>query len=223
MAKYKVSVKRAIELEKWLIDNYKNGIDMNEKLYNSMDIFDYDEMMYLLEANKIPLYEMIPLINDYDNKKYPNALIFNDMLSQKYKVRTGVIIKRIAYTRAIMKHLEKHPELTLLNVQIFNKLVRDNIIDKIERNGETAIYHILDDNDYWQSLLLKDREELEEVKNSKTPLEMKEELADKLEVLRAMAEYQGFNLDDILLEADKKKDVKGGFSIRLYLERTYRK
>ena len=107
--------------------------------------------------------------------------------------------------------------------QIYNKLVRDNILDIIEANGEKPIYRILDEKEYWEYLLLKDTEELEEVRFSSSTLEKKEELADKLELIRAMAEYNGFTLEDIIEEADRKKERNGGFEKRLLLERVIKK
>lgn len=54
----------------------------------------------------------------------------------------------------------------------------------------------------------KDIEELEEVKKAESLAERKEELADKIELIRAMAEYNGFRLEDIIEEADRKKQKK---------------
>ena len=42
--------------------------------------------------------------------------------------------------------------------RIYNKLVRDKIPEIIEKNGEKAITKILDNNDYWSSLLEKVKE-----------------------------------------------------------------
>ncbi len=107
--------------------------------------------------------------------------------------------------------------------KIYNKLVRDNIPDIIEANGEKPIYRILDAKEYWEYLLLKDTEELEEVRSASSTLERKKELADKLELIRAMAEYNGFTLEDIIEEADRKKGRNGGFEKRLLLERVIKK
>lgn len=69
----------------------------------------------------------------------------------------------------------------------------------------------------------KDIEELEEVKKTESLAERKEELADKLELIRAMAEYNGFRLEDIIEEADRKKQKNGGFQKRLLLEKVIEK
>ena len=68
-------------------------------------------------------------------------------------------------------------------------------------------------------MLLKDTEELEEVRSANSIEERKKELADKLELLIAMAEYNGFTLQDIIEEARKKKEKNGGFQRRLLLEK----
>ena len=53
--------------------------------------------------------------------------------------------------------------------------------------------------------------------------ERKKELADKLELIRAMAEFNGFTLQDIINEADRKKEKRGGFQKRLLLEKVIEK
>lgn len=100
----------------------------------------------------------------------------------------------------------------------YNKLVRDNIPDIIKANGEYPITKILSEEEYWQCLLLKDAEELEEVRSAISVEERKKELADKLELIIAMAEYSGFTLDDIIEEANIKKNKNGGFQKRIFLE-----
>ena len=105
----------------------------------------------------------------------------------------------------------------------FNKLVRDNIPNIIRANGGEPIYRMLDENEYWEYLLKKDIEELQEVKEAISPEERKKEIADKLEILRAMAERDGFSLQDIIDEANIKKQKNGGFQKRLLLEKVIEK
>ncbi len=107
--------------------------------------------------------------------------------------------------------------------KIYNKLVRDNIPNIIRANGGEPIYRMLDENEYWEYLLKKDIEELQEVKEAISPEERKKEIADKLEILRAMAERDGFSLQDIIDEANIKKQKNGGFQKRLLLEKVIEK
>ena len=104
--------------------------------------------------------------------------------------------------------------------QVFNKLVRDNIPDKIKDNGEEAIIRILDDKEYKEELYKKLIEETNEVVNSNNIEETLEELADVLEVLRAISELNDKKLDDIIAIADQKRMKRGGFEKRIFLEKT---
>lgn len=108
-------------------------------------------------------------------------------------------------------------EVEMKNRRVYNKLVRDKIPHIIENKGEKAITRTLDDNEYWISLLEKAKEELHEVETAENLDEMKRELADLLEVVRAMAENKGFSLSDILKEADEKVEKRGGFFQRVFL------
>jgi len=99
----------------------------------------------------------------------------------------------------------------------YNKLVRDNIPDKIIASGETPVYRELNAQEYWSYLIKKDKEELLEVQEADSIEERKKELADKLELIRAMAEFNGYTLNDIMEEADRKRETNGGFEKRLLL------
>ena len=70
--------------------------------------------------------------------------------------------------------------------QIFNKLVRDNIPNIIENNGEKAITRILSDKEYRVELYKKLLEESQEVINSQDTEDILEELADVLEELTTL-------------------------------------
>ena len=107
--------------------------------------------------------------------------------------------------------------------RIYDKLVRDNIPDIIRKNGEEPVTRILTDEEYWEYLLKKDSEELEEVRTASSREEVKKELSDKLELLKAMAAYNGFSLDEIIEEADRKKQKNGGFQKRILLEKVIEK
>lgn len=101
--------------------------------------------------------------------------------------------------------------------RVYNKLVRDKIPEIIEAKGETAVFTTLTEDEYWESLIKKDEEELREVAEADSLMERKAELADKLEVLRAMAEYHGFSLQDIVDAANEKAKARGGFKKRIFL------
>ena len=106
---------------------------------------------------------------------------------------------------------------------VYDKLVRDNIPEIIKSNSGEPYFRKMNDDEYWEYLLKKDNEELEEVKTASSLEEIKQELADKLELIRAMAEFNGFTLQDIINEADRKKEKRGGFQKRLLLEKVIEK
>ena len=69
----------------------------------------------------------------------------------------------------------------------YHKLVRDRIPEIIEQDGKTCTCSVLDDEDYLKLLDEKLNEELAEYQESKSM----EELADLLEVIRAVASARG--------------------------------
>lgn len=106
--------------------------------------------------------------------------------------------------------------------KIFNKLVRDNIPNIIDNNGEVAVTRVLDDEEYRKELYKKLLEEANEVINS-TEEETLEELADVLEILSSIASLNNKSIEDIIEIARMKREKRGGFQKRLFLERTYDK
>ena len=100
-------------------------------------------------------------------------------------------------------------------MKVYNKLVRDKILDIIEKNeGKKPNFRILNSTDYLSELNIKLQEELKEYLESGEV----EELADLEEVLRAIlflknVSYEEF--ENIRIEKVKKR---GAFEKRIYLE-----
>ena len=103
--------------------------------------------------------------------------------------------------------------------QIYNKLVRDNIPDIIVSNGETPITRILSSVEYKQELEKKLYEEYKEVLNTKNTNDRIEELADMLEIIISLAKLEEKSLDDVIEVAKTKREKRGGFEERIYLEK----
>jgi len=217
MEKNNISVERMIELEIWLVDNYPLVINPNVDVYDLfLSNFSYDEANYLYYAYHIPYYELVDDIND-DLKLY-------DALMKKYSVGFDCLISRIKNARAIKKYLSQNPNsLKQKNIQDYNKLVRDNIPNIIDNNDGVPVFRILTDKDYWNALLKKVDEEKLEVSNALTKEERKKELADLLELIKAMAEFNGFTLSEIEEEANIKRNKSGGFTRKIYLEKVIEK
>ncbi len=94
----------------------------------------------------------------------------------------------------------------------YDKLVGDKIPDKIIKNWETPIFHIAWDEEYYEKLKDKIREEIDEVAEAGSH-ELLEELADLKEVALAILEFWKIDISEIkvnswnetLIEADELK------------------
>jgi len=102
--------------------------------------------------------------------------------------------------------------------QIYNKLVRDKIPEIIKVNGEIPVIKILDELEYKKELEKKLHEEYLEVIGS-TEENRIEELADMLEVIKALAKLENKTLEDIILIANQKAKKRGTFEERIFLEK----
>lgn len=98
----------------------------------------------------------------------------------------------------------------------YQKLVRDNIPDIIKSNGEEPIVEVLDEARYKSELERKLLEEANEVINASGEDRI-EELADLLEVMRALAFLENKTLEDVENTRVTKEEKRGGFAKRLYL------
>jgi predicted house-cleaning noncanonical NTP pyrophosphatase (MazG superfamily) len=101
------------------------------------------------------------------------------------------------------------------SMPIYNKLVRDNIPEIIERNGQKAVARKLSEEEYIKELLRKLVEEAQELLESNGDLG---ERADVGEVLAALDSVLGWTESDIHDARDKKNNDRGAFTSRLYLE-----
>lgn len=102
--------------------------------------------------------------------------------------------------------------------RIYNKLVRDKIPDIVKEKGEIPITRYLDDIEYKTQLELKLCEEYKEVIAASGDDRL-EELADMLEVIRALARLENKSLDDVIRIAGEKNQKRGAFEERIFLEK----
>lgn len=102
--------------------------------------------------------------------------------------------------------------------RIYNKLVRDKIPNIIEEKGETPVVKTLDEIEYKKELEEKLYEEYKEVIGANGD-DRVEELADMLEVIKALANLEDKNLNDVIAIADKKREKRGAFEKRIFLEK----
>ena len=84
--------------------------------------------------------------------------------------------------------------------RIYNKLVRDKIPNIIKEKGETPVVRILDEIEYKNELEKKLYEEYKEV-------------------IRALANLENKNLNEVIAIADKKNEKRGAFEEKIFLEK----
>jgi predicted house-cleaning noncanonical NTP pyrophosphatase (MazG superfamily) len=89
----------------------------------------------------------------------------------------------------------------------YPKLVRDLIPEEISRRGAVPEVRVTRPEEMLSWLLRKMREELEEFQSAPSS----EELADMLEVLRALAKSTGVSFEEVMRRCDAKRTVKGAF------------
>ncbi|QHT59394.1 nucleoside triphosphate pyrophosphohydrolase [Paenibacillus lycopersici] len=101
---------------------------------------------------------------------------------------------------------------------VYNKLVRDLIPRIIASKGRTCRTRMLDEEAYRKELLAKLKEEADEYFAAERPEEALEELADMLEVMRALAAVHGATWEQLEAIGAKKTALRGGFrDHRVYL------
>ena len=99
-------------------------------------------------------------------------------------------------------------------MKIYNKLVRDKIIDIIEADGRIAKYRILDNNEYRQELNKKLQEEVKEYLEDNNV----EELADIVEVIYGILNSMDVSIKEFEKIRINKQEKRGAFEKKIYLE-----
>jgi predicted house-cleaning noncanonical NTP pyrophosphatase (MazG superfamily) len=99
----------------------------------------------------------------------------------------------------------------------YNKLVRDQIPGIIAAGGSQPSTRVLDHASYQGALHAKLLEEAQEAQAAPDE-QLASELADVLEVLRALAKAHDMRWEDIELEAGRKRAERGGFDYRIFLQ-----
>jgi predicted house-cleaning noncanonical NTP pyrophosphatase (MazG superfamily) len=102
----------------------------------------------------------------------------------------------------------------------FGKLVRDKIPARIAARHELEVTKTVPRNTLQSFLIGKVLEEALEVRESETVQERRVELADVIEIVRALATLDGLSLDQIVAAADAKREKLGGFESGKVLLRT---
>ena len=126
-------------------------------------------------------------------------------------------------TKAGVQVFNAEPGKTSLELRqrkSFHKLVRDNIPEYIEEQGERVSSARIDGTELVRALVSKLIEETAELLAAKTDGQRVEELADMLEVLRGLASSCNIPMKDVESKANKKREKRGGFERGIVLQST---
>lgn len=103
--------------------------------------------------------------------------------------------------------------------KVYQKLVRDRIPEIIKAYGKTCVTETLSDSRYLEMLDAKLAEELAEYQESKSL----EELADLLEVMRAVVQARGWTWEQLEQVRQEKAAQRGGFEKKILLKEVIEK
>lgn len=108
----------------------------------------------------------------------------------------------------------------------YNKLVRDNIVDKINKLGEAFEVRELSDDEFQQELLKKVIEEASALARVSTKEDFLDELADLSIVLDTLTKLQNISNTEVEEARQKNFNRKGGFQKKLFMhwseDKTYK-
>ena len=96
---------------------------------------------------------------------------------------------------------------------VYNKLVRDKILEIIKDNGQKSTHKILTAEEYAVELTKKLVEEVEEYKKDKNT----DELADIMEVVYALASLHSCAAEELEKIRAEKAEKRGGFERKIVL------
>ncbi|WP_416198471.1 MAG: Phosphoribosyl-ATP pyrophosphohydrolase [Sporanaerobacter sp.] len=97
--------------------------------------------------------------------------------------------------------------------KVYNKLVRDNIPEIIEKDGKKSVIEIMDENEFLEELNKKLIEETEEYIED----ENIEEIADILEVIHGILKAKGTSFEEVEKIRLEKRHKRGGFEGKIKL------
>ena len=102
-------------------------------------------------------------------------------------------------------------------LKIYGKLVRDQVLHYIRKDGEIPRFRKLTFPEYKEALRHKLIEEATEVAEAQTPEDLRKELADLLEVFYALVRVYDIKLRDLEKIREQRRYLRGGFAARILL------
>ncbi len=96
--------------------------------------------------------------------------------------------------------------------------MRDYIPAILRDKGIVIHERVMEQEEFIQNLKDKLLEEVEEVRQAQCDRELLEELADVLEVVRALTNAIGFSMEDVENKRLEKRRDKGGFDAKIFAQ-----
>lgn len=173
-----------------------------------------------IEFSKLPdLQEKIvaQVIDIYKDKSFKN--LFNRIYTDKKEAERKAESMYQYYSK------EQEEKYGVVGIKInllsnnyrytYNKLVRDRIPEEINKEpGRKCKYRILNDEEYLKELNKKIVEEANEFAEENSI----EELGDLMEVINAIMNIKGYNIEEVNQVMRDKENRKGAFNNKIYLE-----
>ncbi|WP_421052395.1 phosphoribosyl-ATP pyrophosphohydrolase [Lysinibacillus capsici] len=100
---------------------------------------------------------------------------------------------------------------------IYNKLVRDKILEVIEAKGLSYHAHILEPSELVKAIKAKMIEEATEFYEAQHKEDSVEELADILELIHMAIGVLGVSFEELEETREHKRNARGGFEKGIYL------
>jgi len=107
-------------------------------------------------------------------------------------------------------------------IKRYNKLIRDKILEIIEKDEEIPFWKILNKKEFLRELKKKILEEAKELIKAKNKKEVLNEIVDIQELLDVLISELNFKKFEIKKEQKMKNKKRGGFKKRLFLFKTER-
>ena len=91
-----------LELEQWLLWNDLSKVNGDELMTTLLNDFDLADVIYLMDAYRMPRRQMIGVVSEYDKGKSKfDELAFVRNLANLYNVEDGDVIRRIQEVRIV--------------------------------------------------------------------------------------------------------------------------
>lgn len=104
--------------------------------------------------------------------------------------------------------------------KIYNKLIRDKILEIIEGAGEKPYWRVLDKKEYRKELKKKVLEEAREVVSAESKKDLINELTDVQELIDALLIEYGITKTEFKNNQRLKNKKRGAFKKKLFLIKT---